>query len=150
MADGLAFRYGIEVEGPFKGEMTLILPTAAWHKVSVVEAALRRHPDAQRPTHLWIETQQDERFDWLRVAELIEAGFNVTAQIREPEDVPPVRLLRSVHFGVVWMVPERYRDVLLAAEYIKWAVAPGDGCEAEIQLRKFDPANYEKDQVWQH
>ena len=145
----MTVRYGIEAEGPFKGEMTLILPRSAWHTVAAVDMFMQQHPNAQRPTHLWIELQPGELFHWGRVQDLLLAGFKVTAQVREPEDAPPLSLLEDNAFGVVWMVPARFRDVLLAASHIKWANAPGDGMEAELKFREFDAADYEKDEIWQ-
>jgi hypothetical protein len=142
-------RYGVEVEGPFIGAVTLILPRAAWHNVETVEMFMHMHPEAQRPTHLWIELQPGELFHWGNVLSLLQAGYRVTAQVREPEDVPPVSLLDYKDFGVVWMVPKRFREIFLACSHIKWANAPGDGCDTEVQLREFNPADYAKDQEWQ-
>ncbi len=150
MGNGFAFRYGPEVEGRFKGEVTLILPSVTMHKPAVVEAALRRNNATVRPTHLWVETQADEQFDWMLVEELLKNGFNVTVQVREPSDTPPVDLLMTYGetFSVVWMVPERFRNILTSAEFIKYAVAPGDGFEAELKPRNFNPDDYAKDLVW--
>jgi len=128
--------------------MTIILPSATLHKPEVVEAAIRRNNPAVLPTHLWVETQADEKFNWSDVESLLTAGFKVTAQVREAEDVPPVALLENLDFGVVWMVPERFRDLLSSASHIKWALSPGNGYECELNHRHFDGADYVKDTIW--
>lgn len=142
-------RYGLEVEGRFKGAVTLILPNAVMHNPVFVYRTLDARPQADRPTHLWLEVQPGEHFDWSNVKRLLDAGFLVTVQIRYPHDVPPTSLRRwHGQFGVVWMVPDEFQEVLRAADYIKHAVAPGNGFESPLQHRQFHPSAYRGDQVW--
>lgn len=117
------------------------------HKTVVVDAALRRNK-AEQPTHLWIECQADEVFNWTDVSELLEAGYKVTAQIREPRDVPPQELREDPDFAVVWMIPTAYREVLACAGYIKDARAPGDGYEIKVVRQMFNSRHYAEDRVW--
>lgn len=147
-------RFGIEVEGPFKGDLTLVIPNASQHSLEAVQALLTEHNSQKdfleprrRPKHLWLETQPGERFNWDAIYRL-KSSYRVTLQVREPEDVPPQKLLQDPFVAVVWMVPDRYAPLLHAADFIKHATAPGYGYEAWLKKRTFDPLDYAKDEVW--
>lgn len=142
-------RYGIEVEGRFKGHWTLILPNSGMHSPEYVEKALGENlGPLPAPDHLWLEVQPGESFDWQMVARLM-VRYLVTVQIRTPADAPPSRLLRwPERFSIVWMVPDEFQEILRAAHYIKHATAPGYGFESPLTHHVFVPQAYKRDHVW--
>lgn len=142
-------RYGVEVEGAFKGLKTLILPSSQYHFSSVVDKIMGEHPECIYPMHLWLELQPGERFNWDDVRALVLL-FKVTLQVRYPVDTPPISLLEQfgIRLSVVWMVPDEFASLAASSEYIKHATAPGKGWEAEVVHTPFDPADYAKDEEW--
>lgn len=140
-------RYGIEVEGPFKGDVTLIIPNAAQHTLEFVAAMMAQHSEARRPKHLWLEVQPHEAFDWDAIYRL-KSKYRITLQVRTPQDLPPEKLLSDPFVAVVWMVPDEFAELLKAASYIKHATAPGIGFESRLRFVTFDPEDYRGDIVW--
>jgi hypothetical protein len=144
-------RYGTEYEGCFFGQKTLVLPCADDHRIEFIEEELLKH-DCVRPTHLWLETQLGEVFNWGEIAALLEAGFRITLQVRTAEDLPPL-LPHNHNVCIVWMVPPEYHEILSRLQFIKVVHGPGpfDGFEIAVQTRHGFPADLyvKEDEIWQ-
>jgi hypothetical protein len=144
-------RYGTEYEGGFIGSKTLILPCASDHRLEFIEEKLKKH-DCAKPTHLWLETQLGEKFNWGEIAALLEAGYHITLQLRTSADLPP-QLPRSHNVCIVWMAPQEYHELLGRLNFIKVVHGPGpfDGFEIAVQTRHNFPADLyvKEDQIWQ-
>lgn len=139
-------RYGEELEGAHKGQQTLVLLRAGHHSLALVTRLLARH--WRTATHLWLQVLDGERYDWTRVAELRSAGYLLTLQVRDRDDLPPGWLREQV--SLVWKVPAEYAEVALACGHLTafGDGGPFDGNESELRFRKFDAARYARDEEW--
>jgi hypothetical protein len=140
------FRYGVECEGPHVGEATLVLLSVRYQKPEVVSRELRRIGKAA--SHLWLQAQPDERFDWADVAALVALGYRATLLARGPADLPPPAVRASV--AVCWLVPADCVDLAMAATHLTVHNGPGafDGHQSRLSMVKFNPDDYGKDLVW--
>lgn len=141
-------RYGVELEGPFRGLSTLVLLSVRHHDVALVRRVLAEH--MRTPEHVWAQAaHQRERLDWDRLAAIRDAGFRLTVQVRRPGDLPPSRG-HAEGVGLVWRMPDRWRDVAAACSHgtVFMGGGPFDGRETELRFRVFDAALYEEDEIW--
>ena len=142
-------RYGIEVEGPFKGRKTLILDRAAQHTPETLVATVLSTSTPLAVQHLWLEVQPHEMFDWDHVRALCDlSDLCVTVQASKPEDLPPIDLRARANVGLVWCVDKRFMSLLAAADFIKAAHAPGIGYETPVHVRPFVLDDYKDDVAW--
>lgn len=141
------YRYGTELEGRYVGQPTLIVPNTHQHRLETVLAVLEAHQ--RTATHLWLECQPGEFFDWAEVERLAQR-FNITLQVREPYDMPPHALRARV--SMVWMVSKTLWPMLDACDFVKVVHGPGrfDGYEIPTANKiRFRSSRYTaEDEVW--
>jgi len=126
-------RYGLEAEGQYKGEISLIVFSAADH--SRVDAILRAH--RRTAQHLWLEAMDGEAFDWVLIATLA-CRYHITVLMRGVDDLPP----DDLNICLVWKAPAWLSGV----EYIQVSTRMGHGWEFSRQ--SLDPYVYEQDEIW--
>lgn len=139
-------RVGVELEGSHKGKRTLVLLTVAHMTTDIVLPIVRE----KGIEHLWLERQPGESFDWHGVRQLLaRTGLPATLLMLDDTDVPLFSLREQL--SLVLRVPQYCARAARVASHLQVlsGTGPFRGCELlVVNLREFNPDEYEKDEVW--
>lgn len=135
-------RYGVEVEGRFKGLKSLVLLRAEDHHR--VDQIIAEHNIEVE--HVWLEVEHHPyaRFSWPLI-EVLATRFKITVLVRDLLDLP-VAEYDHEQICLVLRANEYMKHLLLNVEYVQ--VATGLGTGYEFSRRPLSVADYEGDEVW--